>query len=74
MLIDDAMAASTPGSWPDALQEIQKPDPSESIQTGSKASDDGVSPGHGSEVDEVLPVKKRTAAQVAVLPPEILEQ
>ena len=70
------MAASPPGSWPVALQDIEKPDPFESIQSGAKATHDilGHGHGHGGEVDEVLPDRKGIAERIAMLPPEILEQ
>lgn len=69
--MDDGMAASPPGSWPDALQHLEKPSPLESIQPGSKA---GNHHGHGAEVDEALTKTKGAAEQLAILPREILEQ
>lgn len=70
------MAASPRGSWPVALQNVEKPDPFESIQSGPKATHDisGHGHGHGGEVDELLPSGKGTAERIAMLPPEILEQ
>lgn len=75
-LIDDGMATSPPGSWPVASQDIEKPDPFESIQPGAKATHhiSGHGHGHGGEVDEFLPKRKGTAERIAMLPPEILEQ
>lgn len=70
------MAASAPGSWPDALPHIEKPDPLESIQLSSKAGDhiSGYDHGHDDEINEVLPNGKGTAKRMAKLPPKILEQ
>lgn len=67
------MAASPPGSWPDALHDIEKPEP---VQPGSKDGDQMSDHrhSHGSKVDEVLPKGKGAAGRIATLPPEIMEQ
>ncbi|MCJ1463090.1 hypothetical protein MMC07_001695 [Pseudocyphellaria aurata] len=70
-LMDDEMAASPPGSWPDKLQRIEKLNSLEPIQPGSQAVNHH---GHGAEVDETLPRKKGAAERIAKLPREILEQ
>lgn len=78
------MAANPSGSWPDALQHIEKPDSSdpfdsfesiESIQPASKAAQHISGHGHHhAEIDEGLPKRKGTVERIAILPPEILEQ